>query len=43
MDERSSLKKRGADHQPMVIRPSYELAAKAGKWTSYYFYPCAFK
>lgn len=43
VDEGSSLKEGGTDHDPMMTPPSYELATKAGKWTSYYFYPCAFK
>jgi hypothetical protein len=42
VDERSLLKEGGADHQPMVTRPSYELAAEADKRTSYHLYPCAF-
>jgi len=41
-NEDSSLKEGGADHQPMVTRSSYELAAESDQRTSYHFYPCAF-
>jgi hypothetical protein len=42
-DERGLLKEGGADHQPMVTRPSYKLATEANKRTSYHFYPYAFR
>lgn len=42
VDERSLLKEGSADHQSVVIRPSYKLAAETDKRTSYHFYPCAF-
>ena len=42
VDERSLLKEGGADHQSLVIRPSYELATETDKRTSYHFHPCAF-
>jgi len=42
VDKRSLLQEGGADHQSMVIHPSYELATEAYKRTSYHFNPFAF-
>jgi hypothetical protein len=41
VDERRLLNEGGADHQPVMLRPPYELSAEAGKGTLYHFDPCA--
>lgn len=43
MDERSLLKEGGADHQPLLRGPSYELPTEADKRTADHFNPRAFR
>ncbi len=42
VDERGLLNEGGADHQPMMLRPPYELSAEADKGAFYHFDPGAF-